>query len=134
MAKTGQPQFGGLHFWVRDLNATLAFYRAIGLEPGEPNNDDFLSFDVHDGMSFAFGTYGLTRQYDPAFEPPMDGAKGAAALQFTLATRAAVDELYERLTSAGYASHLAPIDAFWRARYCEVADPDGNVVGFHGRD
>lgn len=101
---------------MRDLDATLAFYRAIGLEPGQRDNDDFLSFDLQDGMSFAFGTYGLTRQYDPAFEPPAPGAKGAAALQFTLATRAAVDELYEQLTAAGYARHLAPIDAFWRAR------------------
>jgi uncharacterized glyoxalase superfamily protein PhnB len=56
------------------------------------------------------------------------------ALQFDLASRAEVDEMHARLTGAGHASHLAPIDAFWGARYCEVSDPDGNVVGFHGRD
>ena len=48
MAKTGQPQFGGLHFWVRDLNATLAFYRAIGLDPGEPEGPEAVP---HEGGS-----------------------------------------------------------------------------------
>jgi len=39
--------------------------------------------------------------------------------------------MYEALTSAGYHGHLAPIDAFWGDRYCEVDDADGHAVGFH---
>ena len=39
--------------------------------------------------------------------------------------------LYEELTGAGYAGHLPPFDAFWGARYAEVEDPDGNLLGFH---
>lgn len=31
---------------------------------------------------------------------------------------------------AGYASHLAPWDAFWDQRYATVYDPDGNSVDF----
>jgi uncharacterized glyoxalase superfamily protein PhnB len=57
--------------------------------------------------------------------------KSAVALQFTLESRRAVDDMYDRVTAAGHPGHLAPIDAFWGARYCEVTDPDGNVVGFH---
>ena len=29
----------------------------------------------------------------------------------------------------GYHGHLAPIDAYWGARYAEVDDPNGNIVG-----
>jgi uncharacterized glyoxalase superfamily protein PhnB len=36
------------------------------------------------------------------------------------------------MTAAGYVGHLAPIDAFWGARFAIVDDPDGNVVGLHG--
>lgn len=126
---TDAPTFGGLHFWVVDMDATLAFYRLVGLSiPDESGG--FVNFDLGDGNSLAFGTYELTKQYDPEFEPPAKG-RSHVALQFYVASREAVDEMHSRLTSAGHPSHLAPFDAFWRARYCEVVDPDGNVVGFH---
>jgi catechol 2,3-dioxygenase-like lactoylglutathione lyase family enzyme len=131
---TDSPTFGGLHFWVADMNATLAFYRLVGVPiSDEPWEGEFLNVQLAEGKSFAFGTYGLTQRYDPAFEPPATG-RSHAALQFNLPSRAAVDEMHERLTAAGHPSHLTPIDAFWGNRYCEVVDPDGNVVGFHGSD
>lgn len=131
---TIQPDFSGLHFWVRDIEATLAFYRAIGLELGELSDQDFLNFELPNGVTLAFGTYALTRRYDAGFVQPEPGSKGCVALQFTLESRAAVDALHAKLVGLGHSSHLAPFDAFWRNRYCEVSDPDGNVVGFHGSD
>jgi uncharacterized glyoxalase superfamily protein PhnB len=128
------PVFGGLHFWVKDMSATLAFYRLVGLPvPEESWQGEFVHVDLGDGKSLDFGTYGLTKRYDPGFTPP-SGDRSHMALQFTLSSRAAVDEMHARLTAAGHPSHLAPIDAFWGNRYCEVVDPDGNVVGFHGAD
>lgn len=124
-----QPTFSGIHFWVADMAATIAFYRLCGLAVPEDAGGEFVSFSAG-GATFAFGTDALTRQYDPAFEPPTR-AKGAAALQFDLPSREAVDEMYARLTAAGHRGHLAPIDAFWGARYAEVLDPDGTAVGFH---
>jgi uncharacterized glyoxalase superfamily protein PhnB len=56
----------------------------------------------------------------------------ATVLQLRLPSTEAVDEVYATLTGAGYRGHLAPFDAFWGDRYCEVDDPDGNTVGFHG--
>jgi uncharacterized glyoxalase superfamily protein PhnB len=50
-------------------------------------------------------------------------------LGFKVASREAVDEIYQDLTSAGYKSQQAPHDAFWGARYAIVEDPDGNAVG-----
>ena len=55
----------------------------------------------------------------------------ASVLQLRLFSREAVDDMYAALTSAGYHGHLAPIDAFWGNRYCEVDDADGHTVGFH---
>ena len=125
------PVFGGLHFYVRDIHAAIGFYQLVvlAIDPSAADGG-FVNVDLGNGCSFAFATDDLTRMYDPAFEPPPH-LKSAVALQFDLPSRAAVDEMHARLTGAGHASHLAPIDAFWGSRYAEVLDPDGNVVGFH---
>ena len=122
--------FTGLHFWVDDLKATLAFYRLIGLPVPHDAEGEFAKVPLSNGVSLAFGTHSLTKRYDTGFEPPT-AAKGAVALQFDLESRVAVNAMHATLTAAGHRSHLAPIDAFWGSRYAEVHDPDGNVVGFH---
>ena len=48
---------------------------------------------------------------------------------FRVVERNTVDDLYQRLTDAGYREQQTPYDAFWGARYAVVADPDGNAVG-----
>ena len=50
-------------------------------------------------------------------------------LGFSLASRAAVDELYAALVAAGHSGSQPPYDTFWGARYAVVEDPDGNPVG-----
>jgi uncharacterized glyoxalase superfamily protein PhnB len=124
------PIFTGLYLFVRDRAASLAFYRRIGLTVEEVG-DDFARADLPNGQSFEFGTANLTRRYDPNWQEPTGASTNA--LNFTLTSRDAVDAMYAELTAAGYRGHLAPIDAFWGARYAIVDDPDGNVVGFHGR-
>jgi uncharacterized glyoxalase superfamily protein PhnB len=128
------PQFTGLHFWVRDMAAAVAFYRAIGLATDDSTEEELVRFRLPNGVELALGTYELTDRYDPAFVRPAPGSMSNLALQFHLESRAAVDELAGRLGAAGYTVHLRPFDAFWRSRYCEVADADGNIVGFHGAD
>ena len=122
-------KFAGVHLYVRDLGKALAFYRHLGLSfPDYSEGGVFASAEAGPGVHLAFGTFQLTRGYDPGFREPRGGPTNS--LQFDLASRADVDRIHERLTSAGYASHLAPHDAFWGARYAEVEDPDGNLVGF----
>ena len=124
------PAFTGVHFWVSDMVASVAFYRALGFDIAEgAEAAPFVQVRIADGVEFAFGTHGLTSGYHAGFAPPV--GRGASCLQFVLDSREAVDALHARLTGTGYASHLAPIDAFWGARYAEVLDPDGNAVGFH---
>ncbi len=124
------PIFTGVHFWVADMAATLAFYRAIGFAiPPEADGEDFVNFDAATGAGFQFATPSLTNGYHAGFEASSE--RGASCLQFSLQSREAVDALYQQLTGAGYVSHLEPIDAFWGARYAELLDPDGNAVGFH---
>lgn len=129
-AASPPPIFAGVHFWVSDMPASVAFYRAVGFAiAAGAEAAPFVQVRIADGLSFEFGAHSLTSGYHPGFLPP--AGRGATCLQFFLDSREAVDALHARLTGTGYASHLAPIDAFWGARYAEVLDPDGNAVGFH---
>jgi len=122
-------KFAGLHLFVRDLDEALAFYRQLGLSfPGHQEGAVFASAEAGPGIQLAFGTFQLTRGYDPRFREPHGGPTNC--LQFDVDSRAEVDRIHAELARAGYASHLAPHDAFWGSRYAEIEDPDGNLVGF----
>jgi uncharacterized glyoxalase superfamily protein PhnB len=85
--------------------------------------------DAESGLALSFGTATLTRGYDPNWREP--SGPGTNTLNFTLASREAVDAKYAELVAAGYGAHLSPIDAFWGSRFAIIDDPDGNVIGLH---
>jgi catechol 2,3-dioxygenase-like lactoylglutathione lyase family enzyme len=122
-------KFYGVHLFVRDMAASLAFYRRLGLKFRDGSESEVhVALELAGGFELSFGTLALTRSYDPGFREPGGGSPNS--LQFEVAERRDVDRIYAELTSAGYAGHPAPHDAFWGARYAVVDDPDANVVGF----
>jgi uncharacterized glyoxalase superfamily protein PhnB len=123
------PRFAGVHLFVRDMGKALAFYRRLGISfPADAEKGVHAAAEVGDGVDLAFGTFALTRGYDPGFREPKGGPTNC--LQFHVESRADVDRIHDDLVAARYTSHLAPHDAFWGARYAEIEDPDGNIVGF----
>jgi catechol 2,3-dioxygenase-like lactoylglutathione lyase family enzyme len=130
---TDNVSLGGINLFVRDMQASLAFYRLLGLAiPSEsvwPDEASGRHVAIHfdGGHSFELDTYSLTKAYDPGFQEP--SGRPGCVVTFRTATRTAVDETYARITAAGHESHLAPFDAFWGARYAIVLDPDGNQIG-----
>jgi uncharacterized glyoxalase superfamily protein PhnB len=119
----------GIHLAVADMAKAMDFYGRAGLAiPGGAGEQQHVQIDFAGGAHVAFSTPMVIAMYDPAWRGPSPST--ATVLQFRLASRAAVDEMYDSLTSAGYRGHLAPIDAFWGNRYCEVDDADGHTVGF----
>jgi hypothetical protein len=52
--------FSGLHFWVRDMEATIAFYRLVGLAVPDAWQGEFVNFELQSGLRLAVGTYVLT--------------------------------------------------------------------------
>jgi len=122
--------FIGVHLAVADMANAVDFYRRVGLlVPEGAEDDEHVEIDLGGGAHLALSTPPVVARYDRAWRGPSPST--ASVLQMRLAGREAVDEMYEALTSAGYHGHLAPIDAFWGDRYCEVDDADGHAVGFH---
>jgi catechol 2,3-dioxygenase-like lactoylglutathione lyase family enzyme len=126
--------FGGLNLICRDVEATLDFYRLLGVDIPEQavwgtesgiHHVSRLDVDGRDAEVLEFDSVTLAQHWDAGtVEFPTDTVIG-----FSVATRDAVDEVHGRLTAAGHPSRHDPYDAFWGARYAVVADPDGRHVG-----
>jgi uncharacterized glyoxalase superfamily protein PhnB len=53
------------------------------------------------------------------------------ALAFECESPAQVDELYARVTEAGFHGEKEPWDAFWGQRYAQLQDPNGVSVDLY---
>ena len=111
---------------TRDMRASLAVYRRLGLDVPEGAEDEpHAEAKTSGGLRVAWDTVELVGQIHPDYTPPADGHR--MALAFLLPTPAAVDEKYAELAALGYGRY-EPWDAPWGQRYAVVADPDGNHV------
>ena len=117
---TPQPAFVGIV--VADMAASVAFYRAIGLDvPVGSETEPHVNIPFGP-LVLALDTEDTIRSFTPDFTPP-SGA-GRTALAFDCGAPSDVDAAFAQLTGAGYRGHLAPFDAFWGQRYATVLDPD----------
>jgi catechol 2,3-dioxygenase-like lactoylglutathione lyase family enzyme len=113
---------------VRDLAASLAFYRRLGLEIAEgAESEPHVEATLPGGVRIAWDTHEVMQSFDPDWKPSQGGSS-PISLAFLVDSPAEVDSLYAELTGAGYDGHLAPWDAFWGQRYAVLRDPDGNDV------
>jgi catechol 2,3-dioxygenase-like lactoylglutathione lyase family enzyme len=123
---TSQPKLNQLNIVVRDMDATLAFYRRLGFvidaEPGAQH----VEVPMGGGLSVEFDDTETVAVWDSGW-PGNTG--GSVVLGMALPTRAAVDATYEDISTAGHRGRQVPYDAFWGSRYAIVEDPDANPVG-----
>ncbi|HWG83873.1 MAG TPA: VOC family protein [Deinococcales bacterium] len=111
---------------VRDMAASLRFYRALGLDiPREADGEAHVEWRTASGLRLAWDTLELIRSIDPGFADPPGGR---IALAFLCGSPPEVDERYAALTAQGFHGHKDPYDAFWGQRYAVLHDPDGNPV------
>jgi uncharacterized glyoxalase superfamily protein PhnB len=129
------PQFGQVNLVTRDMDATLAFYRRLGVTVREGSSDwppgtgaRHVDVTMPGGLHLEFDNLEMAKIWHAGVRSEPDDASGTV-LGFTLPSREAVDTQYAQLTGAGYASRQPPYDAFWGARYAIVQDPDGRDVG-----
>lgn len=120
------PALAQLNLVVRDMGATLAFYRRLGFVIEAPAGAEHVAVHLPGGLLVEFDSTGFVPMWDSGW-PGTTG--GSTVLGLSVATRAAVDDIYTEITGAGCTGRQPPYDAFWGARYAIVEDPDGNPVG-----
>ena len=114
---------------VKDMAATLAFYRVLGLAiPEGDEGEDNVDVSLGNGIVLGFLTESMAKQAEPRFVEPVGSSLN---LQFECSSPAEVDETFSKLTSAGYVSYTEPWDAFWGQRFARVTDPDERIVNLY---
>jgi predicted lactoylglutathione lyase len=118
-------QLSMLGLMVRDMAASLAFYRHLGLViPAEDDQKRFVMHRMESGVTLFWDTV-FADTYDPKREWPTGGYQ--TMLEFFLESNAAVDAKYAELTGLGYHGRSAPVQT--NGPYAAmVDDPDGNVI------
>jgi uncharacterized glyoxalase superfamily protein PhnB len=129
------PILNQINIVARDFDASVAFYRCLGLEiPDRAGAGDLgirhAAVKLQNGLLLGFDNHNLAGTYNAAWRRPEGSAR--AVIGFSLSTPQDVDRMYAKLTAAGHQGRQTPYDAFWGARYAIVADPDGNDVGLMG--
>ncbi|HEY3835739.1 MAG TPA: VOC family protein [Bryobacteraceae bacterium] len=131
-----RPKFDQLNIVSANPEASLEFYRRLGVEIPEQaiwrtrtgihhasvrgTADDAPDLDI-DSIAFA-------KKWNSGWDGRED-LKGCVVVGFHVSSRSDVDELYIKMTKAGYAGLQSPYDAIWGARYAVLEDPDGIAVG-----
>jgi catechol 2,3-dioxygenase-like lactoylglutathione lyase family enzyme len=120
------PVPGQFNLIVSDMEASVAFYRRLGLaipDTGPSWQRHHRSAQLGNGFDLDFDSEEFARHWDSGW------TSGMGVLRFNVDSRERVDQIYNDLTGAGYHGQQEPFDAFWGARYAVVEDPDGNAVG-----
>ena len=67
-----KPLFAGLYFNVKDMDATVAFYRLLGLDV--PDGAMHIVVPLAAGINVAFGDARLTKTYNPEWRDAIGGS------------------------------------------------------------
>jgi catechol 2,3-dioxygenase-like lactoylglutathione lyase family enzyme len=123
------PRFDQVNLVVADMDASVAFYRRLGLviPDAGPWDDDHRNAETPAGIDFDLDHISFARKWNPGY--PGTAKRGGALFSFRVEAREDVDRIHADLTGAGYVSQCEPHDAFWGSRFAIVEDPDGNAVG-----
>ncbi len=130
---TARLKFNQLNIVSSDPDASVAFYRRLGLDipqdrvwrtPSGPHH----ASAVEAGCDFDIDSMRFAAIWNRGWQGRKD-LKGRVVVGFGLDTRQEVDRLYGEMVAAGHKSLQPPYDAFWGARYAVIEDPDGVAVG-----
>lgn len=128
-ASGGTVSLGCVGIVARDLPASLAFYRSLGLViPDDAGGGSDYRLRLPTGQVLFWETYAVVRDFDPSWQPSTGNRR--VVLEFGFATAQALDDTYAGLTADGHEGYLAPF-TFDNStvRYALVSDPDGNEIG-----
>jgi len=92
-----------LNLVVRDMDATVAFYKRLGLPIKVSPGAQHASATLPNGLLVEFDTVAFVPQWDTGWR---GSTGGSTVLGFSVPSREAVDSLYSELTSSGYAATL----------------------------
>ncbi len=124
-------QFDFIGIVTADLGASLAFYRALGVDvpPGQ-EDAPHAEAKLPGGMTLAWDPVSTVQGFIPGFELPT--GENRIGFAFSAESPDEVDRVYAEIVDRyPGAAHTSPWDAPWGQRYSTVLDPDGNSIDLY---
>jgi catechol 2,3-dioxygenase-like lactoylglutathione lyase family enzyme len=122
------PQLNAIGIVVSDMATSIRFYRLLGLDLPETPDEGHVDAFLPNGVRFMLDSEDVMRSFREDWQR-QTGNQLSFALE--CASPAEVDELYAKVTGAGFHGEKEPWDAFWGQRYALLLDPDGVEVSLY---
>jgi catechol 2,3-dioxygenase-like lactoylglutathione lyase family enzyme len=122
------PNLNAIGIVASDMGASIRFYRALGLDVPETPDEGHVDTFLPNGVRFMLDTEEVVRSFKADWTRETGNQ---IAIAFECASPAEVDEVYARVTGAGFEGEKEPWDAFWGQRYALLRDPDGVEVNLY---
>ena len=122
------PQLNAIGIVASDLARSIRFYRLLGLDVPETPDEGHIDAFLPNGVRLMLDTEETVRSFDAEWTRATGNQLGLA---FECSGPGEVDEVYARVTGAGFHGEREPFDAFWGQRYATVLDPDGVPVDLY---
>jgi catechol 2,3-dioxygenase-like lactoylglutathione lyase family enzyme len=122
------PQLNAVGIVVSEMERSIGFYRLLGLDVPETPDEGHVDAFLPNGVRFMLDTEEVVRSFRPDWKRERGNQLGLA---FECESSVEVDELYDRVTAAGFHGEKEPWDAFWGQRYAQLQDPDGVPVDLY---
>lgn len=122
------PGLNAIGIVVSDMANSIRFYRLLGLDVPETPDEGHVDTFLPNGVRFMLDTEEVIRSFRPEWTRETGNQVGLA---FECDGAAQVDEIYARVTDAGFEGEKDPWDAFWGQRYAQLRDPNGVPVDLY---
>ncbi len=121
-------QLNAIGIVASDMAESIRFYRLLGLDVPETPDEGHVDTFLPNGVRFMLDSEETMRSFMDGWSRETGNQVGIA---FECASPAEVDEIYTRVTEAGFHGEKEPWDAFWGQRYAVLKDPSGVDVSLY---
>ena len=122
------PNLNAIGIVASDMASSIRFYRLLGLDVPETPDEGHVDTFLPNGVRFMLDTEEVVRSFKEDWSRETGNQIGIA---LECSGPAEVDEVYARVTGAGFEGEKEPWDAFWGQRYAQLQDPDGVGVDLY---
>ena len=122
------PDLNAIGIVASDMAISIRFYRTLGLDLPESSDEGHLEATMSSGVRLMLDSEEVVRSFQPEWSRKTGNQ---LSLAFECSSPAEVDDVYARVTGAGFEGEKEPWDAFWGQRYALLRDPDGVEVNLY---
>ena len=122
------PPLNAIGIAASDMAESIRFYRALGLDMPETPDEGHVEAVMPNGVRLMLDSEEVILSFLPDWKR-VDGNQ--VSLAFECESPAEVDEIYARVTGAGFHGEKEPWDAVWGQRYAMLKDPSDVDVSLY---